>query len=125
METNKGKILLNTIFWGFILWLFGYILGFIFFAFVPKEMIGWYVMSLGIAATLFVLFKWIKREEFMCYIGLGVIWTIMAVVLDYFFIVKMLNSPDYYRLDVYLYYALTLLLPVAVGWYKKSKGLIK
>jgi hypothetical protein len=61
----------------------------------------------------------------MCYIGLGVIWTIMAVVLDYFFIVKMLNSPDYYRLDVYLYYALTFILPVAVGWYKKSKGLVK
>ena len=125
METNKKKILLNTLFWGFILWLFGYILGFVFFAFVPKEMIGWYVMPLGIVATLFVLFKWTKREEFMCYIGLGVIWTIMAVVLDYFFIVKMLNSPDYYKFDVYLYYALTFVLPVAVGCYKKLKGLIK
>jgi hypothetical protein len=122
---GKGKILLNTIFWGFILWLFGYILGFVFFALVSKEMIGWYVMPLGIVATLFVLFKWIKREEFLYFIGLGVIWTIMAVVLDYFFIVKMLNSPDYYRLDVYLYYALTFILPVAVGWYKKSKGLVK
>ena len=59
---NKGKILLNTIFWGFVLWLFGYILGFVFFAFVPKEMIGWFVMPLGIVATLFVLLKWIKRE---------------------------------------------------------------
>jgi hypothetical protein len=125
METNKKKILLNTLFWGFILWLFGYILGFVFFAFVPKEMIGWYVMPLGIVATLFALFKWIKREEFTCYIRLGVIWMIMAVVLDYFFLVKMLNASDYYKFDVYLYYILTFVLPVAAGWYKKSKGLIK
>ena len=61
----------------------------------------------------------------MCYVGLGVIWTIMAVVLDYFFIVKMLNSAGYYKLDVYIYYATTFALPVLVGLYKKSKGLVK
>ena len=61
MQQDKKKILLNTIFWGFILWLFGYILGFIFFGFVPKEQIGSYVMPLGIIATIFVLLKWIKR----------------------------------------------------------------
>jgi hypothetical protein len=31
MEQNKGKIFLNTIFWGFMLWLFGYVLGFLVF----------------------------------------------------------------------------------------------
>ena len=121
MESNKGKIFLNTVMWGFILWLFGYILGFVFFAIAPRDMIGWYVMPFGIAATLWVLIKMIKREEFKCYIGLGVIWTIIAVVLDYFFIVKMLKSPDYYKLDVYLYYMLTFVLPVAVGWYKFNR----
>lgn len=120
METNKGKIFLNTIFWGFILWLFGYILGFIFFAFAPKELLGWYIMPFGLALILWVLLKKIQRPKFTCYIGLGVIWTIMAVVLDYFFIVKMLNSVDYYKLDVYLYYALTLVLPIVVGWSKKK-----
>ena len=118
---QKTKILLNTIFWGFILWLFGYILGFVFFALVPKEVIGWYILPFGIAATLWVLLKKIKREQFMCYIGLGVIWTIMAMLLDYVFIIKMLNAPDYYKLDVYLYYLLTLALPIAVGWWKFKK----
>ena len=121
METNKGKIFLNTVLWGFALWLFGYILGFLFFAIAPKEMIGWFIMPFGIAATLWVLLKKIDREQYMCYIGLGIIWTIMAVVLDYFFIVKMLHSNDYYKLDVYLYYILTFVLPVAVGWYKFKK----
>lgn len=118
---DKKKIFLNTLLWGFLLWLLGYILGFIFFAFVPKDLLGWYIMPLGVIATLWVLFKKIEREKFGCYIGLGVIWTIMAVVLDYIFIVLLLHSSSYYKIDVYVYYLLTLLLPIAVGWYKFNK----
>jgi len=121
METNKGKIFLNTVLWGFALWLFGYILGFVFFAFVPKELLGWYIMPFGLIAILWVLIKKIKRDGFGCYVGLGVIWTIMAIVLDYVFLVKLLNATDYYKLDVYIYYILTLILPVVVGWYKVRK----
>ena len=122
METNKGKIFLNTIFLGFILWLFGYILGMIFFAFVPKELIGWYITPIATLVTIWVLFKKIKRESLACYIGLGVVWTIMAVALDYFFLVKLLKAADYYRLDVYLYYFLTLSLPIIIGVYKSYKS---
>ncbi len=121
MEKSKGKIFLNTLLWGFVIWLFGYILGFVFFAFVPKQIIGWCVSPLGIIFTLWVLIKKIKREEFGCYIGLGVIWMIMAVVLDYVFLVKMVKATDYYKLDVYIYYALVLVLPIAVGWYRFEK----
>ena len=123
METNKGKIFLNTIFWGFILWLWGFILGIIFFAFVPKESIGWYILPLGIVATFWVLFKKIKRKSFVCYIGLGVFWTIIAVVLDYIFIVMLFKTGSYYKPDVYIYYILTFLLPVLTGLYKMNKGL--
>ncbi len=122
---NNKQIILSNIFWGFAIWLFGYILGIFFFAFVPKEMIGFFILPLGTAFTLWVLLKKIRREEFLCYIGLGIIWTIMAVVLDYLFIVKLFQSADYYKLDVYVYYALTFILPIAVGWYRQSKGLIK
>ncbi len=121
MTTEKRKVFLNTVLWGIVLWLIGYVLGFIFFALVPKEQIGYYVMPLGILITLWVLFKRIKRERFTCYIGLGVIWTILAVTLDYIFLVKMLHASDYYQWDVYLYYALTLLLPPLVGWRKFLK----
>ncbi len=121
METDKGKIFLNTVFWGFILWLFGYVLGFVFFAFVPQEAIGWLIMPLGVIVTLWVLLKKIERDSFGCYVGLGVIWTIMAVALDYIFLVKLLNAADYYKFDVYLYYALIFFLPVVTGWYKSNK----
>jgi hypothetical protein len=115
---NNKQIFLNTVFWGFILWLIGYILGFIFFAFVPKDLIGWYILPFGAIVTLWALFKKIARKEFKCYIGLAIFWTLIAVILDYFLIVKLLNSPNYYKTDVYIYYLLTFLLPIIVGYYK-------
>lgn len=118
METSKGKLFLNTLGWGLALWLFGYLLGFLFFMFVPKEAIGWYVMPFGVAAALWVLFTKIRRPEFSCYVGLGFVWTVLAVALDYVFLVQLLKAADYYKPDVYLYYALTFLMPVFVGWYK-------
>jgi len=118
METNKGKIFLNTVFWGFVLWLFGYILGIAFFAFVPKDAIGWYILPLGVFFTIWVLFKKIERGSFVCYIGLGIFWVIIAAVLDYLFIVNLFKATDYYKPDVYVYYILTFVLPVAVGWHK-------
>ncbi|HPT30085.1 MAG TPA: hypothetical protein PK526_04040 [bacterium] len=121
MTKNKGKIFLNTIFWGLMLWLRGYVLGFVFFAFAPKDVIGWLVMPLGLAAIIWVLIKKIKREKFICYIGLGIIWTIMAVALDYVFLVKLLKAVDYYKLDVYIYYILTLILPITAGMYRFNK----
>ena len=115
------KIFKNTVSWGFVLWLFGYILGIVFFAMVPKNLIGFFILPLGVAFTLWVLLKKIKRDEFMCYFGLGLIWTLMAVLLDYFFIVKLFHSVGYYKLDVYVYYILTFFLPIIVGWYKFKK----
>ena len=119
---EKKWYFLNTLFWGFLLWLFGYILGFIFFAFVPKDSIGFFVMPFGIAATLLVLFKVIERKKFQCYVTLGIFWAIIAVFMDYTFIVKLLNSAAYYKPDVYIYYLLTFSLPVLVGLYKFRKS---
>jgi hypothetical protein len=122
MPKDMKKIVLNTLTWGFALWLFGYILGLVFFALVPPAVIGWYIMPFGIAATLWVLFKKVERDSFGCYVGVGIIWTLLAVLLDYLFIVLMLHPVDgYYKLDVYIYYALTFVLPLIAGWWKRKK----
>ena len=119
---TRKQIFVNTLSWGFALWLIGYVLGFIFFAFVPANLIGWFITPIGILVTLWVLFKKIHREKFQCYFGLAVIWTLMAIILDYIFIVKMLHPSDgYYKVDVYLYYVLTFILPVFVGWWKMKR----
>jgi hypothetical protein len=52
---------------------------------------------------------------------LAIVWTLIAIVFDYLFIVKALNPADgYYKLDVFLYYALTFILPLAAYTRKKS-----
>jgi hypothetical protein len=116
--TTKAKII-NSLLWGLGLWLIGYLAGIVLFFIVPKDYIGWVLTPLATLFTLWVLFKKIKRPEFTCYIGLGFVWTIMAVVLDYIFMVSLLKTGNsYYKLDVFLYYSLTLLLPIAVGYWK-------
>lgn len=108
--------------WGFILWLIGYILGIVLFFIVPPNLIGWVITPAGILITLWVLMKKIKNPALKYYLKLALAWTIIAVVLDYFLLVKVFNPANgYYKLDVYFYYASTFVLPLLVGWYKISK----
>ena len=49
--------------------------------------------------------------------GVGLVWLLIAVLGDFVFIVKAFSPADgYYKLDVYVYYALTLAIPLAAGW---------
>ncbi len=113
---NK-QLIKDGVGWGLGLWLIGYVLGFILFAVVPQNMIGWVIMPIGIIITLWVLFKKVKGDTWQYYLSLAVIWTLIAIVFDYFFLVKALHPVDgYYKLDVYLYYILTFLLPLFAGY---------
>jgi len=106
--------------WGFILWLIGYALGIMLFPFVPLSIVGWVIMPIGTIITIWVLLKKIKADSFQYYALLAVIWTLIAIIFDYFFLVKLFNPADgYYKLDVYIYYILTFVLPLIVGWRKK------
>ena len=112
--------------WGVALWLIGYILGFVFYAFVPADVIGWYIMPFGIVITLFVLFKFIRGANLQYYLKVGFIWTLTAIVFDYIFLVQLLKPADgYYKLDVYVYYGLTFVLPLLVGWYKNKRQITR
>ncbi|MFA6097138.1 MAG: hypothetical protein WC788_05925 [Candidatus Paceibacterota bacterium] len=106
--------------WGFVLWLIGYSLGIVLFAFISPGLIGWIIMPIGTIVTLFVLFKKIKGDTPKYYLLLAMIWTLIAVVFDYVFLVQVFKPSDgYYKLDVYLYYASTFILPLLVGSIKK------
>jgi hypothetical protein len=108
--------------WGFVLWLIGYGLGIALFTVVPLSLIGWIITPIGIAIALWVLFKKINGTTLGYFVSVGVVWLLIAVVCDYFFLYKAFNPADgYYKLDVYLYYALTLALPILVGW-RKTKS---
>ena len=112
---------MDTLGWGFLLWLFGYGLGILLFTIVPASAIGWIITPIGTLITLYVLFKKISGS-FKHYLLISVSWTLIAIVFDYFFLVKAFNPADgYYKLDVYLYYTLMFILPLIVGWRKTAE----
>ena len=115
----KKQFFKEALGWGFLLWLIGFGLGIALFSIVPLSLIGWIILPVGVAITLWVLFKIVKGESLKHYLVLAVFWTLIAVVFDYIFLVKAFKPADgYYKLDVYLYYVLTFLLPLGVGLYK-------
>ena len=117
---NK-QLLKDSLGWGIVLWLIGYILGIVFFFIVPQNLIGYFITPIGIIITFWVLFKKIKSNSLNHYLVLSFSWMLIAIVLDYFFIVKGFNSgQNYYKVDVYLYYALTFTMPLIAGWKKKA-----
>lgn len=117
------QLLKDALGWGFILWLIGYALGIVLFPFVPVSIFGWFIMPVGALLTLWVLIKKVKSESFKYYLLLAFAWTSIAVVFDYFFLVQVFKPADgYYKPDVYLYYALTFIMPVIIGWRKRKIG---
>lgn len=116
---NK-QVLKDGLGWGIGLWLVGYVLGIVLFMMVPPEVLGWIIMPIGTVLTLWVCSLKIKATSLRYYLLVGIMWTLIAVVCDYFLLVRVFKPADgYYKLDVYIYYALTLGLPLVVGWYKK------
>jgi hypothetical protein len=114
------QFLKDALGWGFGLWLIGYALGIMFFTILPVSLIGWVIMPIGMIIALWVLLKKIKGDSFLYYAMLAIVWTLLAIVLDYFLLVKTFNPADgYYKLDVYLYYVFTFSLPIIIGLRKK------
>ncbi len=121
MNRTAIRLLLYAVGWGVGLWLIGYVLGILLFAVLPTALIGWVIMPIGVALTIAVLLR-VKREPLWFYATLSVVWMVLAVILDYTLIVKLFSPPDgYYKPDVYLYYALTFLLPLLVGAYVRTR----
>jgi hypothetical protein len=113
---NKQS-LKDSLGWGFVLWLIGYALGLMVFALVPANFIGWIIMPIGTAITLWIAFKKVRGNTFRYYCLVGLVWLLIAILRDYLFIVKALKpAGGYYKPDVYLYYALTLAIPLFAGW---------
>jgi hypothetical protein len=95
--------------WGLLLWFAGYLLGFVFYAILPTALIGWFVMPIGSGLACVVLWKWCRVDSIGASLLLGAAWSAIAIV-------KLLNPPDgYYKPDVYLYYLITLVLPLAAA----------
>ncbi len=105
---------------GFFFWLIGYLAGIVLFFTPFKENLGWILFVVFTPFTIAVTWWWFRAREhlpFRYYAEVGIAWALIAIVLDYLFIVLLFASPGYYVLHVYLYYLLMFLIPVGIGWY--------
>jgi len=120
METKK--FIKDAVGWGVGLWFVGWVLGIILFMAVPANLIGWVISPIGILITLWVLIKKIDGPNMAYYLKIAIVWTAIAVVFDYLFLVLLFKpAGGYYKLDVYFYYATTFALPLLVGIFKNKK----
>ena len=116
-----ARLLKDSLGWGLILWLIGYILGIALFFVLPPALIGWVMTPIGIAISLWVLLTR-QGSTLGYYLILAAVWTLLAIALDYLLIVKLFKPADgYYKPDVYLYYASTFLLPLLAFWWKTQR----
>jgi hypothetical protein len=117
MDNLKTK-LVDALGLGFGIWLMGYIAGMVLFFLVPADLIGWILFVVFTPIALYIAYlRFGKRsEETAYYLMIAAAWTLIAIVLDYLFIVVALNSKGYYKLDVFVYYATTFLVPLLIGW---------
>jgi hypothetical protein len=105
---------------GIFFWLIGYLAGILLFFTPFSDSMGWILLVIFTPFTIWVTWWWFKSRErlsLLYYAGVGITWTLIAVVLDYLFIVTLFGSAAYYTPHIFLYYALMFLIPVGVGLY--------
>jgi hypothetical protein len=103
---------------GVIIWLIGYLTSIVLFFSPFAGIMGWIITLVFTPVTIAITWWWFRARNLVLtyFTGVGLIWTLIAIVLDYLFIVQLFQA-TYYGLDVFLYYALTFLIPVGVGLY--------
>ena len=119
------QILKDTVLLGAVLWLIGYIASLV-LSFSPlHEVMGWILLIVFTPVTIIITYLWFRKRERLAvkYYGtVGVAWLLIAIVLDYLFIVLLFQA-TYYGADVFVYYAVTFLIPVGVGYgLNRGKG---
>lgn len=108
----------DTVGLGIIIWLVGYLASIGLFFTPFAEDMGWIITAIFTPVTIAITWWWFRARNipFSYFVKVGVVWTMIAVVLDYLFIVQLFQAA-YYEADVFVYYALTFLIPVGVGLY--------
>jgi hypothetical protein len=104
---------------GTFLWLIGFLASLVLFFSPFAADMGWILLSIFTPITVAIAWWWFKDRESLplrYYAGVGVAWMVIAIVLDYLFIVLMFQA-TYYGPDVFVYYTVTFLIPMGVGLY--------
>lgn len=103
---------------GTLLWLFGYVASLVLFFTPFVNNLGWIISAIFTPITIVITWLWFRARDLplLYFVKVGIVWTVIAIVLDYLFIVQLFQA-TYYETDVFVYYALTFLIPAGVGLY--------
>jgi hypothetical protein len=113
------QTLKDTLGLGILLWLIGYLSSMALYFSPLSYTLGWVILVIFTPFTIGVTWWWFRKRTLPLsyYAGVGITWTVIAVVLDYLFIVLLFDSLNYYAPDVFIYYALMFLIPAGTGAY--------
>lgn len=110
----------DAVYGGIILWVIGYVAVLLALFYTP-DYTFWGKVSLALYIPgVFSGALWYFKDRNLAlryYAGVGLVWCIVAVVLDQPFIVLRYNATGYYAWDVYLYYLSLVAIPMAAGIY--------
>jgi hypothetical protein len=104
------------------LWLIGYLASLVLFFSPYAGIMGWILLVMLTPVTIAVTWRWFRKRKGLSleyYAKVGIAWVLIAIVFDYLFIVQLFQA-NYYGPDVFVYYALTFLIPVGVGFYLRQ-----
>ncbi|MDD1707953.1 MAG: hypothetical protein LUQ33_02115 [Methanoregulaceae archaeon] len=104
---------------GTALWLMGYLASLVLFFTPYAGIMGWILLAVFTPVTIVITWWWFNTRKSLSlryYAGVGIAWMLIAIVLDYLFIVLLFNA-TYYDPDVFVYYAVTFLIPPGFGLY--------
>jgi uncharacterized membrane protein YpjA len=113
---------------GLLLWFVGWCSSLVLFFFVPTDILGWILFTIFTPVTIAITALWFRKRSLAIayYLAVAVVWTSIAVVFDYLFIVTLFNVSGYYHPSVIVYYAETFLIPLCIGlvYRKKTENLM-
>jgi hypothetical protein len=120
---NRTKVV-DTLLLGAALWLLGYLASMILYSVVPYTLLGWVLSAILTPITLCIAYLRFnhRKDTAPYYVKVGVVWALVAIILDYIFLVRLLNLAGYYKLDVFIYYIAMFLIPLAIGLRYGRKG---
>ena len=87
---------------GTALWLIGYLASLVLFFTPYAGIMGWILLAAFTPVTIAIVLWWFRKRERLplkYYAGVGVAWVLIAIVLDYLFIVLLFQA-NYYGIGV-------------------------
>ena len=119
---NRTKIT-DIVGLGSLLWFIGWCSSLVLFFFVPTDILGWILFVIFTPVTIAITALWFRKRGLAMayYLAVAIVWTVIAVLFDYLFIVTLFNVSGYYHPSVIVYYAETFLIPLCIGLVYRRK----